>query len=209
MMIVIGLTGGIGMGKSAAAEHFARRGVPVFNADACVHRLYEGDAVAAIEAVFPGVTRGGKVDRKLLSERLAGSQARLRELEAIVHPMVVAAEIDFLIEQEDAGAKLAVLEIPLLFETGADSRVDVSIVLSAPTEVQRRRVMARPGMTADKLEHLLARQLADAERRTRADFVVDSGTSLEDMHAALDKLIESLHHREGSVMRRLRRQRQP
>lgn len=203
-MLVIGLTGGIGMGKSAAAEHFARAGVPVFNADACVHRLYEGDAVAAIEAAFPGATRGGKVDRKLLSERLAGSQARLKELEAIVHPMVVEAEIDFLIEQEKAGAKLAALEIPLLFETGAEQRVDVTIVLTAPAHVQKERVMARPGMSVDKLEHLLARQLSDDERRARADYVVDSGTSLKDMHAALDKLIESLHKKDGRVMERLR-----
>jgi dephospho-CoA kinase len=204
-MLIIGLTGGIGMGKSAAAEHFARRGVPVFNADACVHRLYEGDAVGPIEAAFPGVARDGKVDRKLLSERLAGSQARLKQLEAIVHPMVVAAEIDFLCEQERKGAKLAVLEIPLLFETDAEKRVDVTVVLTAPPEVQRKRVLARPGMTVDKLEHLLARQLSDAERRARADYVINSGTSLEDMHADLDRLIESLQDREGRVMERLRR----
>jgi dephospho-CoA kinase len=203
-MLVIGLTGGIGMGKSAAAEHFARAGVPVFNADACVHRLYEGEAVAAIEAAFPGVTRGGRVERKLLGEKLAGSQERLRQLEAIVHPMVVEAEIDFLIEQEDKGASIAVLEIPLLFETGADSRVDVTIVLSAPADVQRSRVLARPGMTVDRLEHLIARQVPDAEKRGRADFVVDSGTSLKDMHEEIDKLIESLQDREGRVMERLR-----
>ena len=203
-MLVIGLTGGIGMGKSAAANHFARAGVPVFNADACVHRLYDGEAVAAIEAAFPGVSRGGRVDRKLLGEKLAGSQERLRERERIVHPMVVEAEIDFLIEQEERGARLAVLEIPLLFETGADSRVDVTIVLSAPADVQRSRVLARPGMTVDKLEHLLARQLPDADKRARADFVVDSGTSLKDMHAKLDRLIESLRQREGRVMERLR-----
>ena len=118
--------------------------------------------------------------------------------------MVVAAEIDFLIAQEDAGAKLAVLEIPLLFETGAEQRVDVTIALTAPAQVQRERVLARPGMTVDKLEHLLARQLADAERRARADYVVDSGTSRADMHEALDKLIESLHKRDGRVMERLR-----
>ena len=203
-MLVIGLTGGIGMGKSAAAEHLASAGVPVFNADACVHRLYEGDAVGPIEAAFPGVTRGGRVDRTLLAKKLAGSQPRLRQLEEIVHPMVVKAEIDFLREQEDKGATLAVLEIPLLFETGADARVDVTIVLSVPAEVQRKRVLARPGMTADKLEHLLARQLSDAERRARADFVVDSGTSVQDMHAEIDKLIESLKTTEGRVMERLR-----
>ncbi len=171
--------------------------MPVFNADACVHRLYEGEAVGPIEAAFPGVTRGGRVDRTLLAEKLAGSQQRLRQLEAIVHPMVVKAEIDFLREQEDKGAKLAVLEIPLLFETGADARVDVTIVLSAPAEVQRKRVLARPGMTVDKLEHLIARQLPDADRRARADFVVDSGTSLADMQAEIDRLIESLRTSRG------------
>jgi dephospho-CoA kinase len=205
MMLVIGLTGGIGMGKSAAADHFAGRGVPVFNADACVHRLYEGEAVGPIEGAFPGVTRGGRVDRTLLAAKLAGSQQRLRQLEQIVHPMVVKAEIAFLREQEDKGAKLAVLEIPLLFETGAESRVDVTVVLSAPAEMQRRRVLARPGMTVEKLEHLLARQLPDADRRARADFIVDSSTSLADMHAEIDRLIESLRHREGRVMERLRR----
>lgn len=203
-MLVIGLTGGIGMGKSAAAEHFARRGVPVFNADACVHRLYEGLAVAPIEAAFPGVTQAGRVDRKLLAAEVAGSPERLRQLEKIVHPMVVKAEIDFLREQERKGAQLAVLEIPLLFETGAEARVDVTIVLSAPAQVQRKRVLARPGMTVDRLEHLLARQLPDAERRGRADFVVDSGASLEDMQAEMDKLIESLQDRQGRVMQRLR-----
>jgi dephospho-CoA kinase len=204
MMLVIGLTGGIGMGKSAAAEHFVRRGVPVFNADACVHQLYEGKAVAPIEAAFPGVGRGGQIDRKLLTEALAGSQARLRQLEAIVHPMVVKAEIDFLRAQERNGAQLAVLEIPLLFETGAETRVDATIVLSAPAEVQRARVLARPGMMAEKLEHLLARQLSDAERRARADYVVDSGLPLPDMHAELDRLLESLRGRKGAVMERLR-----
>ncbi len=205
-MLVIGLTGGIGMGKSAAAAHFARSGIPVFNADACVHRLYEGAAVEPIEAAFPGVVGGGRVDRKLLSDRIAGSPERLRQLEQIVHPLVIAAEIEFLHEQEKKGAKLAVLEIPLLFETGADSRVDVTVVVSAPEAVQRERVLARPGMTLDKLEHLLARQLPDAERRARADHVVNSGTSLKDMHAALDNLIESLKTRDGRVMERLRAQ---
>jgi dephospho-CoA kinase len=206
-MLVIGLTGGIGMGKSAAAERFAAHGIPVFNADLCVHELYAGKAVSAIEAAFPGATREGKVDRKLLSEKIAGSPERLRRLEEIVHPMVVEAEIDFLREQEKEDARIAVLEIPLLFETGAEERVDQTVVLSAPTEVQRARVLARPGMSVDKLEHLLARQLSDAERRAKADFVVESGTSLEDMHREIDKLVESLQDREGSVMDRLRSKR--
>ena len=203
-MLVIGLTGGIGMGKSAAAERFASHGIPVFNADLYVHQLYEGAAVPAIEAGFPGATRDEKVDRKLLSEKIAGSPERLRQLEAIVHPLVVAAEIEFLFEQEQKGAKLAVLEIPLLFETGAEKRVDVTVVLSAPEAVQRARVLARPGMTVDKLEHLLARQLPDAERRALADYVVDSGLPLAGMHAELDRLLESLRGRNGAVMERLR-----
>jgi dephospho-CoA kinase len=203
-MLVIGLSGGIGMGKSAAAEHFARRGVPVFNADAYVHRLYEGEAVAAIEAAFPGVTRGGRVDRKLLAEQLTGRPERLGQLEKIVHPMVVKAEIDFLREQEKQGAKLAVLEIPLLFETDAHSRVDVTVVVSAPEDVQRARVLDRPGMTKEKLEALLKRQLSDKEKRARADFVVDSGRSLADMGLQIDKILDSLRGRQGRVMERLR-----
>jgi dephospho-CoA kinase len=204
MMLVIGLTGGIGMGKSEAARHLAGRGVPVFNADACVHALYEGEAVAAIEAAFPGVSRGGKVDRQLLSRQVSGAPERLQQLEEIVHPLVVAAEIAFLREQEAKDEPLAVLEIPLLFETNAHQRVDVTIVLSAPEAVQRKRVLARPNMTADKLEHLLARQLPDAEKRARADYVVDSALPLSAMHAELDRLIESLRGRQGAVMERLR-----
>lgn len=204
-MLVIGLTGGIGMGKSAVAERFAEHGIPVFNADLCVHQLYEGAAVAPLEAAFPGVTREGRVDRMLLSKTIAGSPDRLHQLERIVHPLVVEAELHFLRAQEKSGARLAVLEIPLLFETGADARVDVTVVVSAPHDVQRTRVLARPGMTVDKLEHLLARQLPDGERRARADFVVDSGTSLEHMRIEIDRLIESLKSKEGRVMDRLRR----
>ena len=205
MMLVIGLTGGIGTGKSAAAERFAEHGIPVFNADLCVHRLYEGEAVAPIETAFPGVGKDGRIDRKLLSEKIAGSPERLLRLERIVHPLVVAAELDFLRAAEKDGAPLAVLEIPLLFETGGDSRVDVTVVTSASQDVQRALVLSRPGMTIDKLEHLLARQLPDAERVARADYVVDSGTSLADMRIEIDKLIESLKSREGRVMDRLRR----
>jgi dephospho-CoA kinase len=204
MMLVIGLTGGIGMGKTAAAAHFAARGVPVFDADACVHALYEGKAVRAIEAEFPGTTWRGHVDRKRLAEQVARAPERLRMLERIVHPMVVAEEIAFLRTQEKKGAELAVLEIPLLFETGAEARVDVTIVVSAPEAVQKTRVRARPGMTHEKFESLRDRQLPDAERRARADYVVDSGLPLADMHAELDRLLESLRGRKGAVMERLR-----
>ena len=203
-MLVIGLTGGIGMGKSAAAAYFARAGIPVFDADACVHRLYEGEAVPAIEGEFPGVTRQGKVDRTLLAAKIAGKPERLKTLESIVHPMVVKAEIDFLREQEKQGAKLAVLEIPLLFETDTHSRVDVTVVVSAPEDVQRARVLDRPGMTKEKLEALLKRQLSDKEKRARADFVVDSGRSLADMGLQIDKILDSLRGRQGRVMERLR-----
>jgi dephospho-CoA kinase len=203
-MLVIGLTGSIGMGKSAAARHFAEAGVPVFDADAEVHRLYAGEAVPAIGAAFPKAVHGGKVDRGLLAKEVAGSPDRLKALESIVHPMVVKAEIDFLREQEMKGERLAVLEIPLLFETDAQSRVDVTVVVSAPPEVQRERVLARPGMSEAKLAGLLKRQLPDREKRARADYVVDSGTTLADMQAQIDKILESLRTREGRVMERLR-----
>jgi dephospho-CoA kinase len=205
-MLVVGLTGGIGMGKSAAAERFAEHGIPVFDADACVHRLYEGPAADRIEAAFPGTTKERRVDRTLLSERIAGSKERLRQLEQIVHPLVIEAELDFLRQEEAKGTRLAVQEIPLLFETGADARVDVTVAVSAPHDVQRARVLSRPGMTVDKLEHLLARQLPDAERRARADFVVDGGASLDHIREEIDRLIESLKRRDGRVMERLRRQ---
>ncbi len=203
-MLVIGLTGSIGMGKSAAAQYFRTRGIPACDADAEVHRLYEGEAVPAIAAVFPEAVRDGKVDRARLAQDVAESPQKLAQLESIVHPMVVKAEIDFLREQEGRGAKLAVLEIPLLFETDAHSRVDVTVAVSAPKEVQKARVLARPGMTEAKLAALLGRQLSDKEKRARADFVVDTGTTLQDMERQIDKLIESLKGRQGRVMERLR-----
>jgi dephospho-CoA kinase len=203
-MLVIGLTGGMGMGKSSASAHLRRRGVPVFDADAYVHHLYEGEAGPAIEAAFPGTVRGGRVDRVLLAKAIAGKPERLRQLEAIVHPLVVQAEIDFLCKEERKGTQIAVLDIPLLFETGAQSRVDVTIALSAPDAVQRERVLARPGMSLEKFESLRGRQLTDAERRASADFVVDSGSALEELYAQLDQLFESLQTRDGEVMAQLR-----
>jgi dephospho-CoA kinase len=204
MMLVIGLTGSIGMGKSTAAAAFARRGVPVFDADAEVHRLYAGPAVPAIEAQFAKAVRKGKVDRALLAQEIAGSPEKLKRLEGIVHPMVVKAEIDFLREAEAKGAKFAVLEIPLLFETGAHTRVDVTVVVSAPEGVQRARVLKREGMSEEKLGALLARQLPDAEKRARADFVVDTSMPLNKMGEQVGRILDSLRGREGSVMERLR-----
>jgi dephospho-CoA kinase len=203
-MLVIGLTGSIGMGKSAAAAHFRARSVPVCDADAVVHRLYEGEAVPAIAAAFPGAVRDGRVDRALLGREISGAPAKLKQLEAIVHPLVVKAELEFLRDEEKRGATFAVLEIPLLFETDAHTRVDVTIVVSAPSAIQKERVLSRPGMSEQKLAALLGRQLSDTEKRARADFVVDAGGSLADMQAQIDKILDSLRGRKGRVMERLR-----
>jgi len=177
-MFVIGLTGSIAMGKSTTARLFAEEGVPVHDADAAVHRLYEGAAVARIEAAFPGVTRDGKVDRTALGQRVAGDKEALRRLEQIVHPLVRGTEAEFLGRAEASGAKVVVLDIPLLFETGGDKRVDAVVVVSAPAEMQRARLLER-GIGMDRLEALLARQMPDAEKRARADFVVDSSQGIE------------------------------
>jgi dephospho-CoA kinase len=178
-MFVLGLTGSVGMGKSTAAQFFRDEGVPVHDADAAVHRLYEGEAVAAIETAFPGTTENGKVDRIKLANRVLGDTPALRRLEEIVHPLVRREEEHFLAEAKAAGAPVAVLDIPLLFETGGEKRCDAVVVVSARPDVQRTRVMARPGMTMEKFETLLAKQMPDAEKRARADFVVDSGEGFD------------------------------
>ena len=189
-MFILGLTGSVGMGKSVTARFFAEQGVPVHDADAVVHRLYEGEAVAAIEAAFPGTTAGEKVDRDKLAARVLGDSAALKRLEAIVHPLVQEAERRLLAEAEARGEKVAVLDIPLLFETGGDKRVDAVVVVSAPREVQRSRALERPGMTVEKLEAILAKQMPDDEKRRRADFVVDTSRGFEaaraDVRAILD-----------------------
>jgi dephospho-CoA kinase len=177
-MFVIGLTGSIAMGKSTTARLFAEAGVPVHDADAAVHRLYEGEAVRAIEAAFPGTTKDGTVDRVALGQRVRGDPAALQRLESIVHPLVREAEQRFLAQAEAAGAKVVVLDIPLLFETGGEHRVDAVVVVSAPAEMQRARALER-GVSAELLEALLARQVPDAEKRRRADFVVDSSQGIE------------------------------
>ena len=178
-MLVLGLTGSVGMGKSTTAGFFVEAGVPVHDADAAVHRLYAGEAVPLIEAAFPGTTSGGTVDRTLLARRVLGDPVALKRLEAIVHPLVQASERRFLADAEARGDKVVVLDIPLLFETGGEARVDAVVVVSAPAEVQRRRVLERPGMTAEKFEAILAKQMLDAEKRRRADFVVDTSQGFE------------------------------
>src|SRR5262245_1410507 len=173
-MFVLGLTGSLGMGKSATAKMFAEEGVPVHDADAAVHDLYEGAAVPLIEAAFPGTTTAGKVDRDKLAQRVLGDSAALERLEVIVHPLVRRAEQAFLDKAARKGARVAVLDIPLLFETGGDGRCDAVVVVSAPLEIQRARVFERPGMTEQKFATILAKQMPDADKRARADFVVDT-----------------------------------
>lgn len=180
-MMLVGLTGSIGMGKSTTAAMFEAEGAPVYDADGAVHALYApgGAAVAPIEAAFPGVVRQGGVDRALLSERVVGDAEAMKALEAIVHPLVGAGRLEFFEAARAANADIVVLDIPLLFETGGERAVDAVVVVSAPPELQRERVLARPGMSAAKFEAILARQVPDAEKRARADFVIDTSRGLE------------------------------
>jgi dephospho-CoA kinase len=190
-MFVIGLTGSIAMGKSTTARLFAEEGVPVHDADAAVHKLYAGEAAGLIEAVFPGSTQDGAVDRVKLGAQVLGDPAALQRLEAIVHPLVREAEQDFLREAETAGAKVVVLDIPLLFETGGERRVDATVVVSAPAETQRARAQER-GISLERLESLLARQMPDAEKRARADFVVDSAQGVEHARAQVRQILAAV-----------------
>lgn len=194
-MIVIGLTGSIGMGKSAAAAMFEDEGVPVFDADAAVHALQAagGALVAPIEAAFPGTTGPGGVDRAALGAAVLGDPAALARLEAIVHPAVAVARRDFL--DRHAAADIVVLDIPLLFEKGGAEQVDLVVVVSAPADVQRARVLARPGMTPEKFERINGLQLADAEKRARADVVIDTGVSFAETRDAIRHLITCLRAR--------------
>ncbi len=180
-MIVVGLTGSIGMGKSTTAAMFAEAGAPVYDADAEVRRLYAagGPAAAPIEAAFPGVTRDGAVDRARLGDRVLGDPAALARLNAIVHPLMGEARAAFFAEAKAAGADIVVLDIPLLFETGGERNVDAVVVVTAPAAMQRERVLARPGMSEAKLDAILAAQMADEEKRARAHYVVDTGAGME------------------------------
>jgi len=192
MTIVLGLTGSIGMGKSTVARMFEAEGVPVFDADAAVHRLQgpEGELVAAIEVRFPGTTRAQGVDRSALAERVLGQPEALSNLEALIHPAVARERAKFL--ENHAEAALVVLDIPLLFETGGAAKVDKVVVVSAPAAVQADRVLARPGMSCAKLAQILARQMPDEEKRRRADFVVETGTPQEQTREQVRAIIACL-----------------
>ena len=196
-MITLGLTGSIGMGKSTVAAMFADLGVPVFDADAAVHRLQgpAGRVVAAIEAAFPSTTGPEGVDRTALAEAVLGNDAAMKALEAIVHPAVAEERAAFFAEHRDA--PLVVLDVPLLFETGGDKRVDKVAVVSAAPDVQRDRVLARPGMTAAKLDAILARQTPDAEKRARADFIIPTDVPLDETRAAVVRAVACLVGRQG------------
>jgi dephospho-CoA kinase len=191
-MFILGLTGSIGMGKSTTAKFFREAGVPLHDSDAVVHRLYEGEAAGPVEAAFPGSVVDGKVDRARLSEKLVGNPDAIRRLEAIVHPLVRAVSQRFLQDQAARGARVIVLDIPLLFETGGEKNVDAVVVVSAPPDVQRARVLSRAGVSAERFDALLARQMPDAEKRARAHFVVDSSRSFDSARAQVRGILRAV-----------------
>lgn len=191
-MIIVGLTGSIGMGKSTAAGMFRELGVPVNDADEVVHQLYRGEAVEPIEAAFPGVAKDGIIDRSELSKRLVAAPGRLAELERIVHPLVRAKEQEFLARCKAAGSRFVVLDIPLLFETKAETRVDRVIVVTCDPEKQKERVLKRPGMTAEKFAMILKRQVPDSEKRRRADYVVDTSDSFDVTRQQIRAIVDDL-----------------
>jgi dephospho-CoA kinase len=197
---IVGLTGSIGMGKTETAKMFARLGVPVYDADAAVHRLYEpgGAAVPEIAKAFPDCVQDGRVDREALGGRVTADKAAFHKLEEIVHPLVGRDQREFMDKAEKAHADLVVLDIPLLFETGGHARMDAVVVVSAPDHVQRARVLARPGMTEDKLDHILARQMPDEEKRAKAHFVVETEHGLEHAFDAVKKIVTVLRERHAA-----------
>ncbi|HSZ11014.1 MAG TPA: dephospho-CoA kinase [Rhizomicrobium sp.] len=190
--LLVGLTGSIGMGKTETARMFARLGIPTYDADAAVHRLYEagGAAVEPIAKEFPGTVRDGRVDRAALTKALAADASGFKRLEAIVHPLVAREQLKFL--EDNAGADIVVLDIPLLFETGGHARMDAVVVVSAPRHVQRARVLAREGMTEEKLDHILSRQMDDEEKRAKAHFVIETDKGLEHAFEQVRDVIEKL-----------------
>jgi dephospho-CoA kinase len=191
-MFILGLTGSIGMGKSTTARLFAEAGVSVHDADAAVHRLYQGDAVAPIEAAFPGATADGKVDRTKLAARVLDDPTAIKRLEEIVHPLVRESERRFLAAAAAQSARVVVLDIPLLFETAGETRVDAVVVVSAPPAVQRARVLERPGMTPAKLDAILQNQMADSDKRARAHFIVDSSRGIDSARAQVHGILRAV-----------------
>lgn len=193
-MILIGLTGSIGMGKSTTAAMFREAGVPVYDADAAVHDLYDqgGAAVGPVGEAFPGVIKDGKVDREALRQAVLGKPDELKRLNAIVHPLVGRDRVGFFQQAEADGADMVVLDVPLLFETGGHANVDAVVVVSAPAEMQRERVLARPGMSPERLDAILAQQMADAEKQARAHFVVDTSRGLEPARAQVAEIIAAM-----------------
>ncbi|MVT65439.1 dephospho-CoA kinase [Bradyrhizobium pachyrhizi] len=188
-MLILGLTGSIGMGKSTTAKLFMEAGVPVYDADAAVHQLYEGEAAPAIEAAFPGTAAGGKVDRAKLSARVVHDPAAMKQLEQIVHPMLGASRQKFFADAEAAGNPIVVVDVPLLFETGGEKRVDAVVVVTTSPELQRERVLARGTMDAAKLDAIIAKQMPDAEKRKRADFIVDTSHGLDPVRARIRDIL--------------------
>lgn len=197
MTFVLGLTGSIGMGKSTTAQLFEKRGVPLHDADAAVHRLHRGRAAAPIEAAFPGTVIDGAVDRAKLGAAVLGKPEALRRLEAVIHPLVREEEEAFLARCRREGAELAVIDVPLLLETGGETRCDAVLVVTAPAAVQRQRVLARPGMTAEKLDAILSRQMPDAEKRRRAHFLVDTSRGLVAAERQVSSILMALAGRPG------------
>jgi dephospho-CoA kinase len=188
-MFVLGLTGSIGMGKSATAKMFADEGVPVHDSDAVVHALYEGEATPLIEAAFPGSTVGGKVDRAKLGAQVIGNAEAMKRLERVVHPLVAQARDRFLAQAKRDGAQIAVLDVPLLYETGGEKNCDAVVVVSAPADLQRARALERPSMTAVKLDAIIAKQMPDEDKRARADFVVDTSKGFDAARAQVRDIL--------------------
>lgn len=201
-MYLIGLTGSIGMGKSQTAALFEAEGVPRYDADAAVHALYEkgGAAVAPIGELVPEAVVDGAVDRAILGQYVLRDAEKLKRLEAIVHPLAGQTQMDFLLQNEADGAAAVVLDIPLLLENGGEAYVDTVVVVSAPYEMQRARVLARPGMSEERFDAILAKQMPDADKRKRAEFIVDSSISVEDAHRQIRAIMEALQGRDGTAL---------
>jgi len=191
-MIILGLTGSIAMGKSTVAQMFSTKGIPVISADKIVHDLYNGKAAPLIETSFPGSTRGHKVDREKLMQSLLKQDQGFEKLEAIIHPLVRQEEWQFIQQHKTKGSEILIIEIPLLFETGAQDLMDAVILVSAPAEVQKQRALSRPNMSLEKFTSLVEKQMPDATKRTRADYIIETHTSLEETQTAVNSLIETI-----------------